>query len=125
MIRKLASVAPVALLCSAAPIAAATPSRAVRLGQTVYVDGPRVRPLKVIEDSRCPMNARCVWAGRIVVRTRVTGGRWSRTLDLILGEAEQVGDGKLTLVGVSPDRVAGKQLSPDRLRFTFTFSGGL
>ena len=35
------------------------------LNQTADLGGGlRVRPLEVLEDSRCPQNARCVWAGR-------------------------------------------------------------
>ena len=32
----------------------------VALGQRAMVDGPIVQPVKVLEDSRCPMNARCI-----------------------------------------------------------------
>ena len=35
--------------------------------------GLRVRPLEVLEDSRCPQNARCVWAGRLRLRVSVEG----------------------------------------------------
>lgn len=40
---------------------------AVRLGQTAFVGGPKVRPYRIIEDSRCPANLQCVGdhAGRL------------------------------------------------------------
>ena len=41
-----------------------------KLGQTVNVGGPKVTPLAVLEDSRCPMEARCIWAGRVRLRDR-------------------------------------------------------
>jgi hypothetical protein len=97
----------------------------VRLGQAAYVGGPAVKPLKVIEDSRCPINARCIWAGRVVVRAKVSGGDWSRTMDLTLGEPAQVADGALTLMSVTPDREAGKPFDTGAYRFTFDFKGGL
>jgi len=100
------------------------PEGPARIGQTVYVDGPRVTPLKLIEDSRCPMNARCVWAGRVVLRVKVQGGAWQRTIDLTLGEPVQVADGGLTLVSVTPDRRTDKVLKPRDYRFGFTFQGG-
>lgn len=96
-----------------------------RLGQTVYVDGPRVTPLRVIEDSRCPMNARCIWAGRVVLRVKAQGGAWSREIDLTLGEPLQVADGALTLIGVTPSRHTDRQIASRDYRFTFTFQGGL
>jgi hypothetical protein len=46
----------------------------VALGETVYVDGPRVTPLAVIEDSRCPIDARCVWAGQVRLKVRIDIG---------------------------------------------------
>src|SRR3546814_15909501 len=57
----------------------------VALGQKAYVDGPPVQPVEVAEDSRCPMNARCVWAGRVRSDERRVGeecvttcsSRWS------------------------------------------------
>jgi len=97
----------------------------VRLGQIAAVGGPRVQPERVIEDSRCPMNARCVWAGRVVLRTKVFGGTWPKTLDLVLGVPADVADGKLTLVAVTPDRVAGRSARTEPSRFAFAFQGGL
>src|SRR5699024_2605974 len=59
---------PLALLALSACATVAEPPPAptdgiarAALGERVYVDGPRVTPLQVLEDSRCPMNARCVW----------------------------------------------------------------
>lgn len=97
----------------------------VRIGQVAAVGGPRVRPDRVIEDSRCPAGTRCVWAGRVVLRATVSGGDWSRTLDLVLGVPADVADGKLTLVAVTPDRTAGRSARTAPSRFTFAFQGGL
>lgn len=47
---------------------------AARIGETADLGGGlRVRALEVLEDSRCPQNARCVWAGRLRVRVAVDG----------------------------------------------------
>jgi hypothetical protein len=98
----------------------------VRLGQTAHVSGPRVRPDQVLEDSRCPVDTQCVWAGRLIVRATVLGGAWSRQVELTLGIPVDVADGKLTLVEAVPDRRMGKQEGrPLPYRFTFQFQGGL
>lgn len=121
----LAALASIALAgCAATAATPQPPSGPARLGQTVYVDGPRVTPIKVIEDSRCPMNARCVWAGRVVLRVKVTGGAWQRTIDLTMGEPVQVADGGLTLVSVTPDKRTDTAIKPRDYRFAFTFQGG-
>ncbi len=95
------------------------------LGQATYVDGPVVTPLQVIEDSRCPENARCVWAGRLVLKVRITGGSSSSERNLILGEPSPLLDGRLTLISVTPERNTGRTFGPRDYRFTFEFQGGL
>lgn len=97
------------------------------LGETVAVDGPKVTPLAVLEDSRCPMNARCVWAGQVRLKVRVHLGAGDRDLELTSGKPLPVADGTLELVEVRPDRVAGEgqSLDPRDYRFGFKFMGGL
>ena len=95
------------------------------LGQLVYVNGLKVRPLQIIEDSRCPKDAVCVWAGRVVVKAEVIGGSWQKTLDLELGKPQQIADGALTLVAVHPPKQAGADTDPRAYRFTFDFQGEL
>lgn len=94
-----------------------------RLGQSIVVGGPRVTPLAVLEDSRCPINARCVWAGRVRLRVRVDLGSGSRLLDLTQGQAAPVADGTLELVEVRPDKLGA--IKPGDYRFGFRFMGGL
>lgn len=74
---------------------------AVRLNETADLgDGLRVRPLEVLEDSRCPQNARCVWAGRLRVRVAIEG---VGEREVILDEAAtQTPRGAFALVAVSP-----------------------
>lgn len=79
----------------------------IRIDQTATVDGPRVTPLKLIEDSRCPKGAQCVWAGRVRVTVRIDLGQRNELRDLTLGEPQQVADGTLTLVEVLPEKNAG------------------
>lgn len=95
------------------------------LGGAVYVNGLKLRPTEIVEDSRCPVDVVCVWAGRVVVRTEVSGGAWHRTVDLELGKPQQVADGTLTLVAVHPPKHAGAETDPRAYRFTFDFQGGI
>src|SRR3546814_6902911 len=70
----------------------------VALGQKAYVDGPLVQPVEVVEDSRCPMNARCVWAGRVRVKMLwLRGNGEKQPFEVTLGEETQLADGKFTL----------------------------
>jgi hypothetical protein len=96
------------------------------IGQTVNVGGPKVTPLAVLEDSRCPMNARCVWAGQVRLSVRITLGTRSEVREIISNKPIPVADGQLELVEVTPDRVAGGKPFPTRdYRFGFKFAGGI
>jgi hypothetical protein len=109
--------------CATTPASGLGPTAAI--GELASVNALKVRPLGVVEDSRCPINAVCVWAGRIVVRTEIIGGSWRQTRDLELGKPQQIADGALTLVGAAPGKVAGADADPRAYRFTFDFQGGL
>jgi hypothetical protein len=123
--KKLLALALLPLVTACATTASARPAEGpARLGQTVYVGGITVRPERVIEDSRCPANALCVWAGRLVVRATVRGGRWKRTVDLEVGKPVQVADGALTLDRVLPAKY-NKPIKPSAYRFAFRFEGGI
>lgn len=122
--RRILSLAALALAaCATVQPASSSPTAA--LGQVAHINGLKVRPITVIEDSRCPIDVVCVWAGRIVVRSEVRGGSWHRILDLELGKPQQIADGALTLVAVQPSKLAGARADPRAYRMTFDFQGGL
>ena len=96
-----------------------------KLGQTVTVGGPKVTPLKVLEDSRCPMEARCIWAGRVRLSVRIETGAGTKVQELASDKPLPVADGVLELQGVMPPRSTQHPLKPSDYRFTLKFSGGL
>jgi hypothetical protein len=68
-------------------------------GQTVDLGGGlTVRPNAIIEDSRCPLNVTCLWAGRMRIRASVSG----RDSDLTLGETLETPHGSVAFVVASP-----------------------
>lgn len=98
----------------------------VALGQQAYADGPIIQPVAVIEDSRCPMNARCVWAGRVRVKMLwIRGNGEKQPFEVILGESTPLADGSITLESVRPDKMTNVMLKPADYRFSFRFAGGL
>ena len=94
-----------------------------KLGQTVNLGGLQVTPLKVLDDSRCPMEARCVWGGRLRLSVRVTTGAGSTLHELATDQPLGVADGRLVLDGVMPPRSTQRTLLPSDYRFTLKFSG--
>jgi hypothetical protein len=95
------------------------------IGQTAYLGGPKVTPLAVMEDSRCPMNARCVWAGQVRLTVRIDTGAGYETRELTSNKPVAVAGGSLELVEVRPDRVAGsgEPIRRTDYSFGFRFSG--
>ncbi|MYL97017.1 hypothetical protein GR702_04400 [Novosphingobium sp. FGD1] len=122
---------PYAPVPSPEPLPRAAPDQApsltyARLGESVTVDGPRVTPLQVLEDSRCPMNARCVWAGQVRLKVRIDSGTGG-VVELTTGKPAMVADGTLELVEVRPEKMAGTgngAVRPADYRFGLRFMGG-
>lgn len=96
----------------------------VRLGQAAYVDGPIVKPMEILEDSRCPMNARCIWAGRVRVKMLWLRGKNAEEFELTLGQPHQLADGEITLTSVRPEKRTDVTLKSEDYRFSFSFAGG-
>jgi hypothetical protein len=131
MTRTLSNTLPIALAagllagCVTVPRANEDGSIDARIGQTVNVGGPKVTPLKVLEDSRCPMESRCIWAGRVRLEVRIDLGSGSHIRELASDKPIQVADGTLELQGVMPPRSTQHSIAPRDYRFTLKFSGGL
>jgi hypothetical protein len=111
--------------CATLPVVDGAPIRAdgmAMLGQPTRVGRLVVTPLRVVEDSRCPINARCVWAGRAVVQTRIDGPGWRDTTNMELGRPYLSHGVAVQLSSVEPGRMAGSQ-QPTR-PYLFGYTGG-
>ena len=113
-----------ALLSGCATTLPAASGAHARLKETIRVDGPKVTPLAVIEDSRCPQGVQCVWAGQVRLSARIDLGGGRETRVLTLGQPQQIADGMLTLTAVMPPRVKDRAIAPKDYRFAFSFRGG-
>lgn len=95
--------------CVTAPIAGSKirSDGLATLGQPTRVGALVVTPQAIVEDSRCPINVQCVWAGRLVLKTRIDGAGWRETVDLTLGQAYAAHGTGLALVSAEPGKRAG------------------
>ena len=89
------------------------------IGESTAVGLLVVTPQAVVEDSRCPINARCVWAGRLIVKARIDGAGWRETVNLTLGEPYATHGTGLALVSGEPGKMAGSPPSPPASLFGF------
>ena len=107
--------------CATAP-PATSPVRSdglATIGQSTRVGALIVTPQAVVEDSRCPVNARCIWAGRLIVKARIDGAGWRETVNLTLGEPYRTRGTGLALVSGEPGKMAGSPPSPPASLFGF------
>lgn len=91
-------------------------SKTVKAGTT----GLSVRFDKIESDSRCPINARCVWGGVAVVQATVNNGQGdSKVVRLStvnyedINNAEKAFGKRITLVDLLPKPVAGQAAKPE------------
>lgn len=89
---------------------APTPRIAIKipLGQTLSLDGMTIEFIEVLEDSRCPEDVVCVWAGQAKVKVRVSkDGVAQDAQELIVGKSgknhiAQFDESTLKAIALSP-----------------------
>jgi hypothetical protein len=104
----------------------------VEVGRVVTLDGGslRLRFARVAEDSRCPVDVDCVWAGNAEVLLEVGARGWRERKLLTLntnaggGRASEGRYGRYTvrLVGLSPQPRSNRKIARGRYRATLLVS---
>ena len=103
------------------PPVAASPTAG--FGQVASAGQLSVRPLALLEDSRCPASVQCVWAGQVRISAEITDTMGTGPREFTLGKPVVVDGGTVTLVVVDPARLAPGDADRRDYRFTFTFQG--
>jgi hypothetical protein len=97
------------------------------IGEEARVGGDvRVRFVDVISDSRCPIDALCVWPGDAVVRVRVRSGASGVVADLHTftePRARGIAGVRVELEALTPTAAAGEPVTKERYRATFRVGG--
>jgi hypothetical protein len=89
------------------------------VGQSASGVDVTLTPLEVTDDSRCPKNVNCIWAGTVHVRTRVQAPSGTSELTFELGKAISTGDVNIALTAVQPDKTSAV-IATSSYQFTFT-----
>ncbi|MEK7228323.1 MAG: hypothetical protein AAB681_03140 [Patescibacteria group bacterium] len=79
-----------------------------------------VKPLEVLEDSRCPIYAKCIWMGTVKLRVKVTNKAGVSAEGIVtLGEPKTIAGVVVTLTEVMPAKTDKVLILSD---YKFTFS---
>ena len=89
----------------------------LRIGQAGDFGLVTVRPLQVVEDSRCAQGVQCVWAGQLRLRVEVQPPVGGHERTLTLGEEQNIAGGQLLFKEASPAPTPGRPIEPRDYRF--------
>ncbi len=95
-----------------------TNSTTASINQSIFNNGVYIKPLEVLEDSRCPTGANCIWVGTVKIRAKLSTNDISQEIILTLNEPSSFENKKVTLIGVSPE--SNGKLKPSDYKFTFS-----
>jgi hypothetical protein len=90
-----------------------------KIDQGASAFGEKVVPLEVLEDSRCPSDAQCVWAGTVRVRTELHSGLGKSEQFFELNKPITTEVNSFELIEVRPESRAGATIPPSRYTFVF------
>lgn len=93
---------------------AETPKIGVKVlkGETVVLKGVSIKFLEVTEDSRCPKDVTCVWAGRAIVKVEVSANGKKEIKTLIFGEVRPGEEPNTNLYNSKEFAINGLTLNP-------------
>jgi len=111
-------------VCPAAATSTGTASGSavvtVHIGQTVAaVPGITITPIKVIEDSRCPVDVECIQAGTVRLEAQVVTEMGTSTQTFTTGAPITLGSATIVLADVAPVRHSKSTLAPSDYVFVF------
>lgn len=90
------------------------------IGETQALSGVSITPVRVIEDSRCPMDAMCVWQGTARVEIKIEDGMGQSVMPIELsGEPVTSEIANIWLESVEPYPMASQPTEASAYRFSF------
>jgi len=90
------------------------------VGQTGKLGDLNITLNKIVQDSRCPTDVQCIWAG--LVETEVTIGGFTKleTIKISSGKTPVLFDGyHISISSVTPSAKSGEKISTDEYKVTF------
>jgi len=101
------------------PSATSVTLQAALLGQKVEGLNVALTPLEVTEDSRCPADVQCVWAGTVKVRTKIKSGLGESIMIFEPNKPITTEVEAITLKEIAPAPRSGQLIPASSYRFVF------
>ncbi len=83
----------------------------LKLGEKGVFRNISIKPIEVVEDSRCPQDVQCIWAGTLRVRTEIVSGLGKSEMVIELGQSITTEAEEVSLTEAT--------LGPEDYKFTF------
>ena len=84
----------------------------VPLDESIVLKGISIKFVEVVEDSRCPKDVNCIWAGRAIVKVEVTANGKKEEKTLIFGEVRPGENKNTNLYSSNEFAINGLTLNP-------------
>jgi hypothetical protein len=94
----------------------------LKLGETGDFGPVNLTPISVDQDSRCPVNTQCIWAGTVRLKVLVEPAGVNHSVFATLGQPMGVDGGTLLLEHVTPQRTSTAQIPPNHYSFTIRYT---
>lgn len=92
----------------------------LKSGEEGEVAGLVIKMLRIKDDSRCPINARCVWAGKVSADVELKSREITGVTTLDSGNSPHLFENYLIkLIDVKPGKVAGQEITQAEYSATF------
>lgn len=92
---------------------------ALRIGETEFISGVRITLNKIVEDSRCPVDVMCVWAGRLIANVTLRSDTDTETLDLESDKLYNFDVFKISIESVVPKPLSTESTASRNYILTF------
>ena len=89
------------------------------IGERATFENISIRPIEVIEDSRCPIDVQCIQAGTVRIKIEIVSGIGTSTSIVKLSNEFTVESIRITLSAVAPTKHSQTQVTTGDYRLTF------
>lgn len=89
------------------------------IGQAASALGVTITPAKILEDSRCPVDVQCIWAGQVRLEAQVKNQSVEKKVEFKSGSPVAFENFEITLTEVRPEPRSQKKIETADYIFTF------